>query len=177
MSLKRKTVERYISEGKYGKREVWECEHCGADQSVFPSGRPQTEAFALDAEQAEQYMHHDALCVSRLDNPERMGETDKAKVLQTLFERASRLMGIAPEAAHKAMRRLYEYVPECGLPRAVKVQAKKEGWISGDENWSEIPFLSETYLYALLGKEDARTLLALVGAVATAINYDRSSGQ
>ena len=42
------------------------------------------------------------------------------------------------------------------------------GYAIGDEN---APFFSETFLYVLLGKEDARTVLAYLGQLLRALGY------
>lgn len=49
-------------------------------------------------------------------------------------------------------------------------ECKAAGCEPGDD---EAPFLSEAFLYNLLGKEDARMLRALVHALLEAIGYDR----
>jgi len=56
-------------------------------------------------------------------------------------------------------KNLLEFAPGW-LPKECK--KKSNGYEKGDE---EQPFFSETYLYNLLGKEDARTLLALMRPV------------
>jgi hypothetical protein len=42
-----------------------------------------------------------------------------------------------------------------------------------DEGDEDAPFMTEAFLYTALGKEDARTLLALVGTVIAACGLDR----
>jgi hypothetical protein len=65
---------------------------------------------------------------------------------------------------------LFKWRPEAGFPDALKkgnpyiakLDAKDgEGKID-DVDSETVPFMCETYLYALMGKEDARTLMALV---------------
>lgn len=52
---------------------------------------------------------------------------------------------------------LLRWTPECPA-----IGAHLKGYQKGDD---DAPFMSETYLYLLLGKEDARTLLALMRPV------------
>ncbi len=54
----------------------------------------------------------------------------------------------------EAVKRLLDYRVNW-LPK----ECKKEGYVKGDENQ---PFFSEAYLYNLLGKDEARTLLGLM---------------
>lgn len=68
------------------------------------------------------------------------------------------------EQVKKAIKKLLEWVPEAvpleKISRAnypVKIWGKV--FSKGDD---EQPFFSEAYLYPLLGKSDARTLLALM---------------
>lgn len=61
------------------------------------------------------------------------------------------------------IKRLYKFVPEGGTPRAVIAEGKKNGmWDDEEDGEGPVPFFSETFLYALLGKEDARTVLGLL---------------
>ena len=55
----------------------------------------------------------------------------------------------------KAMEELEQFKTEC-TPEFFK---QHQGYEEGDEN---APFFTEAFLYILLGKEDARTLLALM---------------
>ena len=57
------------------------------------------------------------------------------------------------------VKKLLEFTPG-DLPKSCK--NKRDGYEKGDET---CPFFSETYLYNLLGKEDARTLLAFMRPV------------
>lgn len=69
-----------------------------------------------------------------------------------------------------AIVKLYTWSPEQGMPEYIVHEAKRARYYSeGDET---APFLSEAFLYSALGKEDARTLLALVGAVIAAAGID-----
>ena len=56
----------------------------------------------------------------------------------------------------RVLERIYEWIPQ-DQPDFVPVYDK--------EVPSDAPFFSETYLYNLLGKEDARTVLSLLGAI------------
>jgi len=69
-----------------------------------------------------------------------------------------------------AIVKLYTWGPEGGMPEYMIREAKRARYYSeGDET---APLLSEAFLYSALGKEDARTLLALVSAVITAAGID-----
>ncbi len=64
---------------------------------------------------------------------------------------------------------IFRFVPEGGFP----AQLKKGNPYLSKEDVAEIdtmPFFSETYLYALIGKEDARTVLAMIN------NFIRAAG-
>lgn len=61
----------------------------------------------------------------------------------------------------------------CGMSDAVIREAKKNGMYSkGDE---EAPFVSEAFLYSLLGKEDARTFMSLINNVLRCAGVDPHS--
>ena len=66
----------------------------------------------------------------------------------------------------EALVRLYELKLE-GTPEHFK---KNYGYSKGDE---DAPFFSETFLYVLLGKSDARTVLALMRPLTEAVGLDR----
>lgn len=63
------------------------------------------------------------------------------------------------KALKEACEKLAEYSPRC-LPESCMNQ--DEGYEEGDEN---APFFSETYLYNLIGKTEARTLLAIMSPI------------
>lgn len=116
-------------------------------------------------------IEHDALCIVRIEEEgarwhgeiqcRDSRDTVEQKVMRALFKRAGALMGLDNEAVKHALTALYAWVPEQHSVRGAK----------------GAPLLSEAYLYPLLGKEDARTLLALVGAIARAVGYERPLGQ
>jgi hypothetical protein len=64
-----------------------------------------------------------------------------------------------PETLQEAALDLFMWRPESGFPK----EMKKHG--DGAEQDKDVPFLTESFLYPLLGKEDARTLMALVNNV------------
>ncbi len=70
---------------------------------------------------------------------------------------------------HANLRKMTEWKPEIGFPQNFKGRSPY-----GDtmKELNDCPFFSETYLYNLLGKEDARTLLAYMGEFARALGYD-----
>lgn len=119
--------------------------------------------------------HHDALCTERLKAEVGVAQSPdqvRALVLDALFTRAGKLLGVSNEAAHEALRKLYAWVPERGYPPALITRARKDGFLDANETLDDVPFLSEASVYVLLGKEDGRTLLALVRAVAKAVGFE-----
>lgn len=95
-----------------------------------------------------------------------------------LIDRAlyARIQGLELENAQlKAARK--EYTDLLGLkinPTSAglgKIFTRKNPYYSkGDE---DAPFFTEAYLYTLLGKEDARTVLAYVRGLGVALGYSR----
>lgn len=67
---------------------------------------------------------------------------------------------------------LYTWAPSFGMPDFLVREAKKEGYYSEEDDDDSAPVISEAFLYPLLGKDDARTLLGLVGAVVAAAGLD-----
>jgi len=66
---------------------------------------------------------------------------------------------------------LHTWGPEQGMPDYMIREGKRARMYSqGDE---DAPFMTEGFLYTALGKEDARTLLALVNAVVAACGLDQ----
>jgi hypothetical protein len=61
-----------------------------------------------------------------------------------------------PDTVQWAAVDLFMWRPESGFPK----EMKKHG--DGSEQDATVPFLTESFLYPLLGKEDARTLMSLV---------------
>lgn len=70
------------------------------------------------------------------------------------------------EEAIKVLKELYYWKPEGGFPDC-KPQYSEDHF----DYLDDCPFFSETYLYNLLGKEDARTILAMLGGIARALGY------
>ncbi len=68
----------------------------------------------------------------------------------------------------RAIKELLEYVPE----NKDILDKDSDYYAKGDEN---APFVSESYLYNLLGKEDARTFRALLKNVLEHLGVDRHS--
>lgn len=67
---------------------------------------------------------------------------------------------------------LFTWGPERGMPKYMIEEGKKAQMYSkGDE---DVPFMTEAFLYIALGKEDARTLLALVNHVVAAAGLDQT---
>lgn len=74
------------------------------------------------------------------------------------------------KALKEACEKLAEYSPRC-LPESC--MNEEDGYEEGDE---DAPFFSEGYLYNLLGKDDARTLLALMRPVWEAAGIETEVG-
>jgi len=64
---------------------------------------------------------------------------------------------------------LFMWRPDAGFPKTLK---KGNSMCDGSEDEPTVPFLSESFLYALLGKEDARTLLARIDGLFYAMGID-----
>ncbi|MGH7166779.1 MAG: hypothetical protein ACREIS_14765 [Nitrospiraceae bacterium] len=104
---------------------------------------------------------------------------DEVKASQEALETAIRRRVAAGNAAVKAaLVRALEYVPDVGFPHTVTpayfdprrgslADYIRENRLGG----RELPFFCEAYLYELVGKEDARTILALLSNIARAIGY------
>lgn len=66
---------------------------------------------------------------------------------------------------------LYTWGPEHGMPDYMIKEGKRtKMFAEGDD---DAPFMTEAFLYTALGKEDARTLLALVNTVIAACGLDQ----
>lgn len=82
----------------------------------------------------------------------------------------SELTHVCDEKLKGALMRFLSFRLDGGLPEAAISDGKKTGMYSeGDERTS---FMSEAFLYNLLGKEDARTVLALFNNVCRAVGFD-----
>jgi hypothetical protein len=89
-----------------------------------------------------------------------MTEIKKKKLTKEIIE----LLSWTPEGVDlKAIGKIN--YPEKSFPK------KEYGEIVTDED-CEQPFISEAYLYPLLGKEDARTLLALLTSAFKSLGVD-----
>ena len=66
------------------------------------------------------------------------------------------------------LRRLANYVPDAPAKSIIRPEMLA---LYGEPD-HDCPFFTEMYLYALLGKEDARTVLAYIGAIARAVGLD-----
>jgi len=88
--------------------------------------------------------------------------TPRERTLELLEQRIATLMS-ARHQMTAALRDLYEFrVEEQHLDQG------SDFYQSGDE---DAPFFSEAYLYNLLGKHDARTVLAYLHAVERPLGY------
>lgn len=74
-----------------------------------------------------------------------------------------------PETLEEAALDLFQWRPESGFPKALK---KGNDYCDGNEDDETVPFLTESFLYPLLGKEDARTLLARIHALFRAMGVE-----
>ena len=66
---------------------------------------------------------------------------------------------------------LYTWGPEHGMPDYMIREGKRARMYAKDDE--DAPLMTEAFLYTALGKEDARTLLALVHAVTDACGLDQ----
>ena len=74
----------------------------------------------------------------------------------------------------KALRALTNFKLECSINVDRFPIFFEEGYRQGDENY---PFFTEATLYLLFGKEDGRTILALIRNLATVAGVDLYSGE
>lgn len=80
---------------------------------------------------------------------------------------------VCNEEIAKVAKRLYEYKPEIPTKviRAGFKAMTDDFYYSGDDE-ENAPFFSVAFLYNLIGKEDARTVLALIGNLLRAAGID-----
>ena len=102
--------------------------------------------------------------------PKKKPKTDSVDVVayRTVLETKLRELAEANaklDRIREAVNRLSEWSPE-GTPEHF---TKNYGYSKGDE---DAPFFSEAFLYVLLGKEDARTILALMRPVFENVGMD-----
>lgn len=83
---------------------------------------------------------------------------------------SSELTHVCNANLHEAVTRLFEFKPEWAW-NLKNLLEKQKGYSQGDE---DKPFFSEAVLYPLLGKEDARTVLALLSNIVSAAGLDPS---
>ena len=79
---------------------------------------------------------------------------------------------ICDEDVTKAAKRLYEYkleFPAKAVKKAFKAMTDNAFFEEGDE---EATFFSEAFLYNLIGKEDARTVLGMIRGLLEAAGVD-----
>jgi hypothetical protein len=85
---------------------------------------------------------------------------------RTVMWQASVLEEKGYPAIQEKVKKLFRWVPE-SIPAEVRKDMKE----SGEKD--PPPFLTEAFLYPTLGKDDARTLLSLVGDVAESVGMER----
>jgi hypothetical protein len=68
---------------------------------------------------------------------------------------------------------LMAFTPHYGMPDFLVKAAKKTGFY--DEGDEDVPLVSEAFLYPLLGKDDARTFMALLNHVLRCAGVDPHS--
>ena len=73
----------------------------------------------------------------------------------------------------KAVIDLMTFTPHCGMPDFLKKESRKAGFY--DKGDDEVPVICETFLYPLLGKDDARTFMALLNHVLRIVGMDPDS--
>jgi hypothetical protein len=72
-----------------------------------------------------------------------------------------------PETLAEAAVDLFMWRPESGFPELKGARGK-----SGDEHSESVPFITESFLYPLLGKEDARSFMSRVDSLFRAMGID-----
>lgn len=123
-----------------------------------------------------QYLHDAAIQKSHLEY------CDYDPVLAV--KHAARRMDLQREPVKAAIQDLIEWKPvmgielahppcsECGWERSGHLKGGGEPHAYKPEEFDDTPFLSESYLYPLMGKDDARSLLAHVRRVANLAGYE-----
>lgn len=79
----------------------------------------------------------------------------------------TRRLAAGQEDILKTLMEMVDFVPDSGFPLDAKP-------LYGDpiDELDKVPFFTETYLYNLIGKEDARTVLAYLGEIARALGFE-----
>lgn len=75
----------------------------------------------------------------------------------------------------KAVIDLLTFTPHWGMPEFLKKESKRAGFY--DKGDDEVPVICETFLYPLLGKDDARTFMALLNHVLRIVGMDPDSAE
>lgn len=70
---------------------------------------------------------------------------------------------------------LLTFTPHYGMPDFLKKESKRAGFY--DKGDDEVPVICETFLYPLLGKDDARTFMALLNHVLRIVGMDPDSAE
>lgn len=68
---------------------------------------------------------------------------------------------------------LLTFTPHGGMPDFLKRESRRAGFYDKGDN--EVPVICETFLYPLLGKDDARTFMALLNHVLRIVGMDPDS--
>lgn len=140
---------------EYHPHRVWRCKWCGKTYEPVKGSYMKIEDVSL--EHLEKYLYHDGLCPKSPEIGERRTEQDRTKIITTLFERASHLLSQDLNGVRSAIKYFEAMtLPDAELPKSFF--DPKRGYTKGDER---APFMSEAFLYNLLGKEEARTVLAV----------------
>jgi len=80
------------------------------------------------------------------------------------------LTHICDKNLKQAVLDLLTFTPHFGMPDFLKKESKKAGFY--DKGDDEVPVICETFLYPLLGKDDARTFMALLNHVLRIVGMD-----
>lgn len=102
---------------------------------------------------------------------------------------SARFVTVLTAPQRKALEGLRDYIPE-SVPQLVDPQCSECGWqqdhhveggLAGVDHGfmsgppEDVPFFTEAFLYNLMGKEDARTILAVVRNVLRAFDVDETT--
>ena len=68
---------------------------------------------------------------------------------------------------------LLTFTPHGGMPDFLKRESRRAGFY--DKGDDEVPVICETFLYPLLGKDDARTFMAMLNHVLRIVGMDPDS--
>ena len=90
-------------------------------------------------------------------------EDAEKKVMAAVKE----LVAAGNEEAAVFLRKLVNWRPECGYPYETDYYGE-----AAEADTDKVPFSCETFMYALVGKQDARTFLCYIDGLARSLGFE-----